>query len=69
MSEELDAGAGLDVFEYEPRVHPELLDLENVTFVPHLGPATVEMRTAMAVLAADNVLTVLRGEQPPAPIN
>lgn len=62
------AGAGLDVFEHEPQVHPELLDLENVTLVPHLGSATVETRTAMAVLAADNTLAVLRGERPPTPI-
>jgi glyoxylate reductase len=45
-----------------------LLDLENVALVPHLGSATVETRTAMAVLAADNTLAVLRGEQPPTPI-
>lgn len=63
------AGAGLDVFEHEPQVHPELLGLENVTLVPHLGSATVETRTAMAMLAADNALAVLSGERPPAPIN
>ncbi|MGO4588165.1 2-hydroxyacid dehydrogenase [Paenarthrobacter sp. 2TAF44] len=63
------AGAGLDVFEQEPKVHPWLLDLENVTLVPHLGSATVETRTAMAVLAADNTLAVLKGEQPPTPIS
>ncbi len=62
------AGAGLDVFEHEPQVHPELLELDNVVLVPHLGSATVETRTAMAVLAADNVLAVLGGEQPPTPI-
>src|SRR4029453_15095597 len=62
------AGAGLDVYEHEPRVHPELLELQNVTLVPHLGSATVETRTAMAVLAADNTLAVLKGEQPPTPI-
>lgn len=63
------AGAGLDVFEQEPKVHPWLLELENVTLVPHLGSATVETRTAMAVLAADNTLAVLKGEQPPTPIS
>ncbi|BCW82507.1 D-glycerate dehydrogenase [Arthrobacter sp. NicSoilE8] len=63
------AGAGLDVFEQEPKVHPWLLELENVTLVPHLGSATVETRTAMAVLAATNTLAVLGGEQPPTPIN
>jgi glyoxylate reductase len=63
------AGAGLDVFEQEPKVHPWLLELENVALVPHLGSATVETRTAMAVLAATNTLAVLNGEQPPTPIN
>ncbi|STX07467.1 2-hydroxyacid dehydrogenase [Kocuria rosea] len=62
------AGAGLDVFEHEPQVHPELLELDNVVLVPHLGSATVETRTAMAVLAADNVLAVLGGHRPPTPI-
>ncbi|MBT8163559.1 MULTISPECIES: D-glycerate dehydrogenase [Arthrobacter] len=63
------AGAGLDVFENEPTVHPGLLELENVALVPHLGSATVETRTAMAMLAADNTLAVLNGNRPPAPIN
>ncbi|WP_457963045.1 D-glycerate dehydrogenase [Arthrobacter sp. D1-29] len=62
------AGAGLDVFENEPTVHPGLLELDNVVLVPHLGSATVETRTAMAMLAADNALAVLCGERPPAPI-
>ncbi|EYT53914.1 2-hydroxyacid dehydrogenase [Kocuria sp. UCD-OTCP] len=62
------AGAGLDVYEHEPQVHPELLELDNVVLVPHLGSATVETRTAMAVLAADNVLAVLGGQRPPTPI-
>jgi len=57
------AGAALDVYEREPVVHPDLLDLENVLLVPHLGSATVETRTAMADLAARNVLAVL-GDRP-----
>ncbi|WP_309080651.1 D-glycerate dehydrogenase [Zhihengliuella sp.] len=64
----LIAGAGLDVYEHEPRVHPDLLDLDNVALVPHLGSATVETRTAMATLAADNALAVLAREEPPTPI-
>ncbi|WP_024820870.1 2-hydroxyacid dehydrogenase [Arthrobacter sp. 31Y] len=63
------AGAGLDVYEHEPRVHPGLLELDNVALLPHLGSATVETRTAMAMLAADNALAVLSGEQPPAAIS
>ena len=58
------AGAGLDVFEEEPKVHPGLLGLDNVVLVPHLGSATVETRTAMADLAARNVAAVLAGRSP-----
>ncbi|MDP5225611.1 MULTISPECIES: D-glycerate dehydrogenase [Arthrobacter] len=62
------AGAGLDVFEKEPEVNSGLLTLENVVIVPHLGSATVETRTAMAVLAAENALAVLRGDEAVTPI-
>jgi glyoxylate reductase len=62
------AGAGLDVFEREPEVHPALLELENAVLIPHLGSATVETRTAMAVLAAENVAAVLRGGAPVTPV-
>lgn len=62
------AGAGLDVFEREPEVHPGLLELENVVLVPHLGSATVETRTAMAELAAANVVAVLAGDPPPTQV-
>ena len=62
------AGAGLDVFEREPAVEPALLGLENVTLIPHLGSATIETRTAMGVLAAQNAVAVLAGEPPPTPI-
>jgi glyoxylate reductase len=68
LREGVIAGAGLDVFEHEPRVHAELLELENVVLLPHLGSATVETRTAMAMLAAENALAVLSGERPPTPI-
>jgi len=58
------AGAGLDVYAREPLVDPRLLGLENVVLLPHLGSATRETRTAMALLAAQNVLAVLAGDQP-----
>ncbi|WP_134774316.1 2-hydroxyacid dehydrogenase [Ornithinimicrobium flavum] len=62
------AGAGLDVFEEEPAVHPGLLECDNAVLLPHLGSATIETRTAMATLAADNVAAVLAGREPPTPI-
>ena len=62
------AGAGLDVFEQEPAVHPGLLEMDNVVLLPHLGSATTETRAAMAQLAADNALAVLRGDAPLTPV-
>ncbi len=57
------AGAALDVFEHEPRVHPALLRSERVVLAPHLGSATVEARTAMARACAEAVLAVLNGAE------
>lgn len=62
------AGAGLDVFENEPAVHPGLLQCENAVLIPHLGSATQETRAAMARLAAHNAVNVLAGVAPPTPI-
>ena len=62
-------GAGLDVFEREPEVHPELLTLRNVVLTPHIGSATWATRRRMAALAVDNVLAALRGERPPTLVN
>lgn len=62
------AGAGLDVFEAEPTVHEGLIDRDDVVLLPHLGSATVETRTAMAELAAQNVLDVLAGKPPVTPV-
>ncbi|HXF56915.1 MAG TPA: NAD(P)-dependent oxidoreductase, partial [Actinomycetota bacterium] len=61
--------AGLDVFEREPEVHPDLLELPNVVILPHLGSATVETRLAMGMLAADNLLAALEGRRPPTLVN
>ncbi|WP_116204398.1 2-hydroxyacid dehydrogenase [Amycolatopsis circi] len=58
------AGAALDVFEKEPDVEPRLPERDDVVLTPHLGSATVETRTAMAVLAARNVVSVLAGAEP-----
>jgi glyoxylate reductase len=63
------AGAGLDVYEREPEVHPGLLQLENVVLLPHLGSATVGTRAAMSRVAATNLVAALRGERPPNPVN
>ncbi|HEX8393126.1 MAG TPA: D-glycerate dehydrogenase [Longimicrobium sp.] len=62
------AGAGLDVYEREPAVHPGLLDLPNVMLLPHIGSATVETRGRMAMLAARNVHAVLSGQPPLTPV-
>lgn len=63
------AGAALDVFENEPHVPPALQALENVVLVPHIGSASVATRTRMAVMAAENLVAVLRGESTPYVVN
>jgi glyoxylate reductase len=63
------AGAGLDVFEEEPTVHPGLIDLPNVVLAPHIGSASQETRLQMATLAVENCLAVLEGKTPPTPVN
>jgi glyoxylate reductase len=60
--------AGLDVFANEPKFHPGYLALDNVMLLPHLGSATLETRTAMGMLAIDNVDAVLEGREPPHPL-
>jgi glyoxylate reductase len=61
--------AGLDVYEKEPEVHPKLLELENAVLAPHIGSASFETRDRMAVLAAENIVAVLSGEEPKTPVN
>lgn len=63
------AGAGLDVFEHEPDVYPGLLKRDNVVLLPHIGSATVETRTKMAVIAADNILDAIHGRTPQFLVN
>ena len=63
------AGAGLDVFENEPQIHPALTSMENVVLAPHIGSATTETRLRMALLASENLLAAFGGRRPPNILN
>jgi len=63
------AGAALDVYEREPLVHPGLLGLKNVVLAPHIGSASVETRTKMSVMAAENAVALFEGRRPPNVLN
>ncbi|WP_457278833.1 2-hydroxyacid dehydrogenase [Polaromonas sp. P5_D5] len=63
------AAAGLDVFEGEPKVHPDLLTVPNVVLTPHIASATIPTRLAMAGLAADNLIAYFGGKKPLTPLN
>jgi glyoxylate reductase len=63
------AGAGLDVFEFEPKVSTELKKMKNVVLNPHLGSATVEVREQMANIVVDNIEALLDGRVPPNCVN
>ena len=65
LKERRIAGAGLDVYENEPLVEPELLAMKNVVLTPHLGSAVTELRESMANVVVDNIVAVLEGRQPP----
>ncbi|MBZ0171543.1 MAG: D-glycerate dehydrogenase [Phycisphaerales bacterium] len=58
-------GAGLDVFEHEPRVHPDLVGLDNITMTPHIGSAEVRYREEMTHMVAANASAILAGQTPP----
>jgi gluconate 2-dehydrogenase len=59
------AGAGLDVYEFEPRVPAALIAMENVTLLPHLGTAALEVREAMGMMAVENLTAFFDGRAPP----
>jgi glyoxylate reductase len=63
------AGAGLDVFENEPAVEPELLAMENVVLLPHIASASLKTRTLMATMASDNIVAHFLGQRPPNIVN
>jgi lactate dehydrogenase-like 2-hydroxyacid dehydrogenase len=63
------AGAGLDVYEHEPHLHPGLATLPNVVLLPHIGSAAAEPRLKMAMLAVDNLLVALDGRRPSHVVN
>lgn len=65
LREKRIAGAGLDVYENEPRPHPELLKMPNVVMTPHTGSAISELRVAMANVVVDNILALIEGKRPP----
>jgi glyoxylate reductase len=68
LEQGLISGVALDVYEHEPEVHADLLKLESVLLLPHLGSATTETRRAMALLAVENVVAVLSGRPPLTPV-
>lgn len=63
------AGAGLDVYEFEPKVPPALTAMENVTLLPHLGTACLEVREAMGMMAVENLIAFANGKPPPNLVN
>ena len=62
-------GAGLDVFEGEPKFNPGYLELDNVALTPHIGSSSAATRMAMAMTAADNLIDALSGQRPPNLLN
>ncbi|MBI3470957.1 MAG: D-glycerate dehydrogenase [Candidatus Solibacter usitatus] len=69
LEQRVIAGAGLDVFENEPHVHPKLLTLDNVVLAPHIASASIDTRRKMSLMAAENALAAVEGRRPPNLLN
>ncbi len=69
LGQHVIGGAGIDVFEREPHVHPGLLKLENAVLAPHIASASVDTRRRMSTLAAENAIAALEGRRPPNLLN
>ena len=69
LERKLIAGAALDVYEYEPKVHPALIPRKDVILAPHIASASIETRTKMAVMAATNAAALFEGRRPPNALN
>jgi glyoxylate reductase len=69
LENKIIAGAALDVFEHEPKINPKLMARRDAILAPHIGSATVETRTRMMVLAAQNVAAFFDGRTPPNALN
>lgn len=69
LKDEEIAGAGIDVYEEEPEIHPELVKLDNAVLTPHIASATIETRTKMATMAAQNLVDGLMGKRPQNLVN
>lgn len=69
LKEKKIAGAGLDVYEHEPQVSPELVAMKNVVLTPHLGSAVLELREGMAHIVVDNITAIIEGRTPPNCVN
>jgi glyoxylate reductase len=69
LEQKVIAGAGLDVYENEPRVNPLLLKLDNVVLAPHIASASVDTRRKMSMMAAENAVAAIEGRRPPNLLN
>ena len=63
------AGAGLDVYEFEPELNPDLIKADNAVLLPHVGSAATEVRERMSIMVADNLISFFKGESPPSRVN